>query len=266
MEDVMRATCSVFLQTKNWVDSFYHNEESQSASEKHIVLWSGGCDSSLLLYELLKAYGKENVVAVSYSYPWLFAPKCKAETLHRAAFKSKLALRGFPDIQHTHITVDKEDYHTQLEAVAGGLPQAIGWLFQIFPYCLSNTAVYHGVVKGDCLPLWIQDYEAIVRHTAKILQREIRFRTPYIEISKPEIIERLIMEEMLEECWFCEVPRENGKYIDACFECTTCRTHINGLLSLQYHTRDAYVKKYVNKRLAKINDVRQDYNPEGIKA
>jgi 7-cyano-7-deazaguanine synthase in queuosine biosynthesis len=57
----------------------------------HYVLWSGGCDSTLLLYELLDTYGSNNVVAISYTYPWLVKEKYETERLHREAFKSKLS-------------------------------------------------------------------------------------------------------------------------------------------------------------------------------
>ena len=63
-----------FKSNMNHISASYQNTESNS---KHFVMWSGGCDSTLLLYELLDAYGSDKVVAISYIMPYLLRDKWK---------------------------------------------------------------------------------------------------------------------------------------------------------------------------------------------
>ena len=241
----------------NQIKYQYDNDPENSI---HYVLWSGGCDSSLLLYELLDAYGCNRVVAVSYKYPWLDKEKYETERLHREAFKAKLKLRGekFANINHTEFNISTKTVSgNNIDTAPGGTPQAIAWILSIPLYAPSGYTIYTGAIKGDDLPLFIHEYSEIFSNIAKVLKRDINLRTPYLYLNKSQIIQKLIEYDLYEETWFCEEPKDVNK---PCYKCTPCSTHISALCSLELMTTNDFIRSRCQKELAKIRKITNKEN------
>lgn len=243
-----------YIPNMNQVQLQYQGEDNERV---HYVLWSGGCDSTLLLYELIEAYGADRVVAVSYRYPWLIASKAETEALYRETFIAKMKLRGHI-VRHSHFDVNvKTCSGDGLMNGGGGFPQAIGWLYSIPMYTHGPSYVYHGTIKDDDLCSVLHEYGQIFENTAKVLQRKISLRLPYLYLTKANIIEKLIHYGLYEETWYCENPPGANKQ---CHECMPCKTHLTGLIALQQLTTDELVRLTAEKEIMRLQELREKKN------
>lgn len=232
--------------------SLTYKDDPKNENGLHFLLWSGGCDSTLLLYELLEAYGCERVVAVSYKYPWLGDKKYETEKMHREAFKSKVKLRGekFANIRHTEIEFNQKTMSgDHLLHHGGGYIQAVAWLLSIPIYTLHGAMVYTGIINGDGLPLMIQEYSALFKNLSNLMNRDIHLRIPYLSLTKSQVIEKLFHYDIYEESWYCENPPSIGK---SCHKCTPCITHLSALTALILTTEDKFIRLKAEKELDKI--------------
>lgn len=233
----------------------YATEDNNREDAIHYLMWSGGCDSTLLLYELLERYGCERVVCVSYKYPWLLDSKYQTEKLHREAFKAKMKLRGdkFANIRHTEFTINQDTITgPMLNTHCGGLPQAVGWLLSIPVYVVSGSYVYDGGIRCDDLTLVLEDYHKLFKSVSNVLSRNLILRQPYLYLEKYQIVEKLFQYDIYEETWFCEIPQAIGVH---CGECTPCKTHIAALNVLANTTNDDFIRLRANKELEKIKEL-----------
>lgn len=216
---------------ENRVYSLFGDEKENT---KHFIMWSGGADSTLLLYELLDAYGSDRVVAISYTYPWLTDIKKDSEKKQRDAFKAKMNLRGDRYSQFCHMTFDVSNKYEGFNSSkfvsiqSGGLPQSIAWLFSIPLYVPDMSYVYTGAIRTDDLTYYKNEYGEIIRNISKILQRDFIYREPYIQLQKHDVLEKLFLYSIYDVTWFCELPDQSHQ---PCLECTPCKDH---LLALHY--------------------------------
>ena len=95
-----------------------------------ILLYSGGTDSSLILYELIQRFPNQPIYTVSLNPPFLDKMKYESELKMRRAFIKYLLKEGYC-IRHQEISIqhqvipEMEPYDDQILNVApGGCPQA----------------------------------------------------------------------------------------------------------------------------------------------
>ena len=112
-----------------------------------LVCWSGGCDSTLVLADLLEDPPKnEQVRSISINHPQQIVNSYRA----RAARKKLLRVfkkQGF-DHQHVEVTFRQSG---SFDLVSLGNPQAPVWLLISFLYLRRNENLYLGYVRGDDL-------------------------------------------------------------------------------------------------------------------
>jgi 7-cyano-7-deazaguanine synthase in queuosine biosynthesis len=245
--------------------SFIKNQyqTSNDDGKKHIILWSGGCDSSLLLYELLDAYGSENVIAISYKYSWLNSTKAEIEHNYREAFKNKMKLLGSNFANFTHHVFEINDVcdstDVQLRPMHG-LPQALGWLFMIPMYANENAYIYSGYIKDDDLTTsgFKEYYNDIFESVNKLIGRDnISLRLPYIGKSKIDIIEKLIYHGLYDVAWYCEIPSDDH---NMCMKCHPCKTHMAALVYLSMFSEDELVKLTAIRKLEYMKSLQNENN------
>lgn len=225
---------ATLMTNENMIDRTYFDKD-QNKGRTHYVLWSGGTDSTLLLYELLGTYGSHNVVAISLKYPWLDERKWKSEQLHREAIKAKLALKGdrYKDFIHTEINITQQNIsRRQLHLASQGTfayPQAISWISIITVYMGNGSYLYTGGIRDDDLVIKRGEYHDLFVATARVLEKEITLREPYLYLTKPEILYKLFEYDLYDVTWFCEMPRDVNKI---CCLCNPCKTHLTALTVL----------------------------------
>lgn len=209
----------------------------------HIIMWSGGCDSTLLLVDACEAFGANHVVAVSYKYPWLDPAKCENERHHREILKAKLKLRGY-DIRHTEFDISHNKLSgAPIHVVSSGLPQSIAWLLSVPLMCVKGSIIYTGDLKSD---------EEIVKNISKVLDRDLEYRHPYRSISKADVIERLMYLDLYDDVWFCEIPNDVN---EICAQCIPCKTHMQALYCLWKTSSDEMIRSKSKHELDKFDEV-----------
>lgn len=231
---------------KNQIEATYGLE---GTGKDHFVMWSGGCDSTMLLYELLRHYGPEHVIAISYVYPWLPAQKVQNEKDHRTAFIAAMKLRGLAGFRNMELKITQENVigSTVWVNQGAGLPQALAWMLSVPLYATEGSYIYDGGIRNDDLTLRLEKYHEMFRGLAGVMRRDITLREPYLYLTKANIIEKLIQADLYNLTWFCETP--NDGMIRHCGRCTPCKTHHNALIELSETTEDPHVKAVVERAL-----------------
>ncbi|MCM1221204.1 MAG: 7-cyano-7-deazaguanine synthase [Lachnospiraceae bacterium] len=228
----------------------------------HYLMWSGGTDSTLMLYELLDAYGADRVCAISYRYPWLLENKRNHEEIAREAIKAHLATFGpkFTGFKHTEIVVDqvtKSGGLLQTQQL-GGLPQALAWMLSVPMYADQSSYIYDGGIKCDDLTLRLESYHQLFRGIAGVMRKDLTLREPYLYYTKANVLAKLIEYGLYDITWFCEMPGNDNK---PCYHCTPCSTHIAALVELSIADWPSeLVKKKALHELNRIREIKEGKN------
>lgn len=241
-----------FNPNKNHISMSYQNTENTS---KHFVMWSGGCDSTLLLYELLDAYGSDKVVAISYIMPYLTKNKIESEKLHRQLFKSKMNLKGpkYGSFTHKEIVITENDLNDGIYISNAGFGQAVIWALSIPLYCSSGDYVYTGAIQEDQLNIKLEEYHKMLEGISGTLCRDLHFREPYLTFTKRDVIERLINYDLYDTTWFCEMPNDIN---EPCKKCDPCKTHLSALRCLidGLNNSPTYIKEFATRQIENLNN------------
>lgn len=235
-----------------------------------LVLFSGGCDSTYLLANLLRGYflADENgatdngpvspdkipqirTIAVTH-------PQIEARDESRAARKAVLAkLRklkhpirqggfegeGKRGIDHGEVKILQQGIHT---AWCSGLLQPPIWLFTAIPYLEENEDLYVGYVRGDDIWHYKQILLELFDRLKRLTQRNGRLIFPLEWVDKHDIIEYLKRANLDKDVWYCEDPKTPFK---PCKKCKSCETH--KLALLQYEEKQAENTKKLGARKPK---------------
>ena len=224
---------------------------------KHYVMWSSGCDSTLLLYELLKKYGPDKVIAISCKFPWLNKKKASHEVVFRQRFIDDLKRRNTGLSGFTHYTIDVNWQYRPKDSKNGGyhssgLLQPYSWLTIALPLMKPNDWFYIGTIRGDDLvTLYLRQFQDLFEASSKMLNKEIHLCMPYVGYTKANVIAKLIEYGIYDLTWFCEKPESPTS--GPCTNCHPCKTHIEALASI---ATDTTVLKYVQlKAVSELNSL-----------
>lgn len=247
---------------------------SKDFNSKHIVMWSGGTDSTLLLYELLQTYGSENVTAISYQYPWLLSTKIEMENRYRELFKSKLKVSD-PKLANFNHAIMK----INLDKISGSMPsfqygkdigfiQACSWLLSVPQLCPDDSYVYTGDIVNDQLDSIKQTslYE-LFDGISGVMGKNLHLRRPYLLFEKYQVIRKLIEYNIYDSTWFCEMSNDTDNKI--CGICNPCKLHLSALNTLGNIDNDTpelvrliakqqYEKLMNNRTSVKLYDKKED--------
>ena len=224
---------------------------------KHYVMWSSGCDSTLLLYELLKKYGPDKVIAISCKFPWLNKKKASHEVVFRQRFIDDLKRRDTGLSGFTHYTIDVNWQYRPKNSKNGGyhssgLLQPYSWLTIALPLMKPNDWFYIGTIRGDDLvTLYLRQFQDLFEASSKMLNKEIHLCMPYVGYTKANVIAKLIEYGIYDLTWFCEKPESPTS--GPCTNCHPCKTHIEALASI---ATDTTVSKDVQfKAVSELNSL-----------
>lgn len=236
-----------------------HSYESTNQDAKHYVMWSGGTDSTLLLYELIKTYGAGNVFAISYDYQWLTENKKNSEKAHRELLKSKLNCMEFMNgnkINHTNIKIENTTISgNALYLNAPGLPQSIAWMISIPLYIPDNSYIYIGNIKDDDLALNLDHYHNLFESISGLLYKNIILREPYLYFHKYQILDKLFQYDLYDSTWSCEMPEKTNV---CCGKCIPCINHKNALRELLEYGSSDIVKMKAKMALENLDNNSKD--------
>lgn len=211
---------------------------------KKVVILSGGLDSTIAIYKIVKEIGKENVFALTFDY---------GQRHHIEMEKSKITCKKLQISQKIlnidffgELVKDKSSLIAQsildvpdIEDVLGQ-PQPITYvpfrngLFSMiaFSYAESIGAekIVLGLQKHDLYQYWDTTKASIDRlNEYSLLNREtlIQIETPFVEMSKAQEIKLGIeLNVPFEDTWTCYNPYFDRQIVDfeyeACGKCPSC--------------------------------------------
>lgn len=197
-----------------------------------LVSFSGGADSSTLLYHCFGKYGKENVKPVYFNYGQRHYPGeinavraiCAKENLIPKEFKFDLTQFGRSPLTDPNIKVPTQAEKNQAITV---VPYRNSF-FILHMAALAVVEGYNVLALGptyedlaeypDCRPIYFEQMQVVLRLADK--HHNIELYTPYADILKKEVVaEGLILEVpylLTHTCY-------EGRYQDPCRVCDACK-------------------------------------------
>jgi len=190
---------------------------------RNLVVWSGGCDSTLVLHNLAKLSSKDSPV-IAISVDWkekLDSMKVLKEKEARNNYLTYAKQKGF-HIKNYTVTLS-----STLGIKASGYTQVCLWFCAIMPFIENGDKIYFGYHRGDgfwgCSSNIHYAFEQLscIRSLKKV---EIKY--PLAADSKCEVLKKLFALKIPRKCfWWCESPVKKRNGIVMCGKCNPCITH-----------------------------------------
>jgi 7-cyano-7-deazaguanine synthase in queuosine biosynthesis len=182
------------------------------------VLWSGGHDSTLVLYSLLQESSwTEPVYAVSINHPNLTDTQYKMEVKARNKMKKIFKKRGFHLIHRT-ITIKTPLNSKQCDE---GLPQPIWWIALMSQYLDDGDELHMGYIAGDDYWFVRQETELVFHNICKVMGKKCKIKYPLYAHQKVDILKEL-KKVKIKDCWTCDQPI-NGRPCNTCKPCKSLK-------------------------------------------
>ena len=198
------------------------NSSNAQIDDKDIyVYWSGGCDSTALLYKLATIYPNNNIKAVSVISDGIY--NAKADSGARKKIKKKFQQLKIKNI--TYLT-----FKISYDYLGGycGLGQPALWLSSLSSILTgTEKAVCFGYVREDDIWHYIEPFKKVFYNMAQItgcVGAELYFPTAWMH--KKDIVKYLKEYDLLHLCNFCESRESDDESILPCGYCASCRKMI----------------------------------------
>jgi 7-cyano-7-deazaguanine synthase in queuosine biosynthesis len=187
-----------------------------------LVLFSGGCDSTLVLYNLLKENRQEQITALSINHNQV--PAIEENKKARALFKIEMQKRELNYL----VNFAEVDISSKYASVIDikGLSQPIIWSMIAMLYIRDNDTIYFGYHSGDDFWQYKTEFENAIHNICAICDKKVTIEYPLRLYEKCVIIDMLKKRGLYEYCWYCEKPTLDNK---PCGECIPCKLHRTAL-------------------------------------
>jgi 7-cyano-7-deazaguanine synthase in queuosine biosynthesis len=202
--------------------------------KSHIVMWSGGCDSTLVLYNLATEYGTKNnpidAVTIKHSQVMAYKEQRRARQLLMREFKSQ----GL----HIRLTEVELNYKGKIYCSGTGI-QAMSWLFlglSLAPDFISSgekTGLYTGHISEDSMWCSYEGLYRVFEDLSRMMRKEVEWVLPVANETKASVITSLKKNGLLKHCWYCERPKESKVGSEPCGDCKPCRMHQTALYQIR---------------------------------
>lgn len=189
-----------------------------------LVLWSGGCDSTLVLHDLgRKSSADKPVRALSIRH---FQVGAQAEQRKaRLVLLKEMRRRGFY-IKCAEVTVTKKG---AFHILSSGVSQPMLWLLHGIPFLRQDEDLHMGIVYGDNSILQhIEDLQRTFDACQRMRECGGELKLPFRHNTKGHVIGRLKELKLYKHCWWCEAPQK-GLIPKPCGKCGPCTTHATAL-------------------------------------
>lgn len=197
-------------------------------NEIHVVVWSGGMDSTLVLDQVCSANPNKCIWAYTINWDMLSDLKVKKEKEARRNYLSYAKRKGY-NIAHRTILVT-----ANMGAPDLGLAQCLAWFSYVIPYLPKKSRLYLGYHSTDNFWKKVNKVSDYVEAAAAIGGRRITLVYPLQFMGKCEILEEFKSRRIPMSCfWTCEKPKRRGKKIVSCGKCTPCI----GLKTARYESK-----------------------------
>lgn len=208
-----------------------------------LLMWSGGCDSTLVLAEQLRLKNPIRTIGVTHTniHVGEHLKKVRSNIIEWAK------KRGWK-WPHAEITL-RNDHPENVDAYSSkkGLFQPGMWLSVASQFLEEEEDLCISYIRGD--DVW--HYMSAIRQAFDGLQavakRNGKLWTPLEWISKDQVIQGLKMfRGLYSKVWWCETPVSDKKRggIKRCGECTPCITHVTALFKIKKNMSHQYLSVF----------------------
>ena len=205
---------------------------------KHIVVWSGGCDSTLILLDLIKKGVDVEVLVFETNF---FG-------VNKAIYEENARFNILKEINKkivvNKVKLDLEDYHNWGYINGNNGPYLFQQPFMIAFSSIfgpTDSILYFGYHKGD--DFFSASYDLLTgsNYFLKILgNKNLKFSFPLRYMTKESIIRKLDSNGMLELCHWCEYPTNATDNSGRCNSCVPCMLYNDTRKLIELHNRNNY--------------------------
>jgi len=192
---------------------------------QEVVIWSGGCDSTKILYDLARnSSANKPVLAISVEHSRTDDLKRKKEEEARKKILKWMKEEGY-HIEHETIKVTP-DLMTPT-----GFNEPSCWVCSVVPYLPSFCNVHFGYIFEDSF--WhlkgefTDTFHSIT--SLRINKYDIKLFFDLEWTHKKEIIKELKEIGLFKLIWTCERPKKNGNMCGKCIPCKSLKTNLQEL-------------------------------------
>lgn len=200
-----------------------------------LLLWSGGCDSTLILIDMLRSTKNRSqflslrdnrIRTIAINHPQVAGVEHNKEARKRMFPLLRKRFGWHPD---WHSEVDITHDANAAIVPTGGIIQPALWVLYAIPYLEHDEDLYAGYIRSD--DVWhhrdefIQAFDGLQRLTNRI--GKLIF--PLEWKSKADVIHYLRKERFIKHPWYCELPVGNSP----CKHCASCMVHLTAVWQLQ---------------------------------
>jgi 7-cyano-7-deazaguanine synthase in queuosine biosynthesis len=210
-------------------------------SNLKLVLWSGGCDSTLALYEALvdqklwvvEGKTRSEVRAVSVTVPQV---PCNAQ--QSAARVALLASFADRNLTTRHIEVKVANVgEGPRRGKDGGSIQTQMWLGAVAPFMDDAEDLIIGWHEGEFDN--VADAEQAFNALQRLNGKDGKLAFPLRSRSKLSVVAKLRKLELLDLCWWCEGSGDDFRAdTTPCGNCKKCIAHETVLWQLDHFHKD----------------------------
>ena len=200
-----------------------------------LLCWSGGCDSTLLLYKLLKS-GNKNVRTIAINHHAIDA--YIQNRTSRMMILRKLARRWLKVKEHTELNI-RPDCGGDWTHRSMGQPSI--WQFNAITYLGEKENLYLGYIKPDCIWHYRTELFTIFENVCRISDRSGKLLLPLEWYSKGDVIKELIKVGLDKLVWWCEKPASENDF-KPCGKCPPCKTVISARIALSRHMQSDIIE------------------------
>ena len=180
--------------------------------KKRLILWSGGCDSTLVLLWALQAKNAQ-IRTISFTHPQLGANL--EQTAARAKLKKKLE-KKYGTFKSLEFSLG--DGHVNQY----GMVQPVMWITNAAMTLFKDEDLLVGYIRGDDIWHHRSEVLSIFNTCKKLSGKEGELLFPLEWLDKNKVIGYLYEEGLLKDTFWCEHPKSIGQ---SCGECSSCKIH-----------------------------------------
>lgn len=234
---------------KSTMTSIYDIISSANWKNQIYVLYSGGCDSTLVLHEALLIGKEKHVTINTISFKSRQLGGADIEAKKREQYFEYCKKSGLPIGKNLTICIDNEG-SDGFQTGYASCPQPAIWTYNLLVYLPTDSFVLTGYIHGDdfltydIYSKWFQIYNGI-NH---LFDKKIEFYCPLAFTSKNDVISGLRQNGIEKYTSYCEAPNSKGK---PCGSCASCVKH---------KAYSALVKIPKNYKKQKFSDMIADSN------
>lgn len=184
--------------------------------ESIVVYWSGGCDSTALLFWLANKFPERSIKAVSFNMENVM--NSKADKYAREELKLRFRQLGIDNIWFT-----ESDASLSYVGNNGGLGQPPMWLSFLPTVISTDSSVMFGYIKGDDIWHFINPFKRVFYGLCEIMQSNSKCYFPLEFVDKKGVVRYLKKYDLLQYCNWCENRQLGSKLEEPCGTCPSCK-------------------------------------------